>query len=652
MEGNTYEAELQTETESLEILTGGEDFMIPVRVLNKGEKDLLDAEAVYLSYHISSLDEGYEQWDQKRFSINAVHGQEKTVKIVDHAPDQKGTYLLQLDIVLEGVAWLSQSGMEFPHILLKVLHDGSALLADLRRQIEEQKREEERWREALESGGYDLFRPYCRLDPFGRSPLTAILIFQTPEPASAAVHVNGKTRMACVETVFPEYTTRHCIPVYGLYPGKTTLVRIRVTDRSGRTIENQIEIAAKKLNHGFEKISLITYVKDERLVAPGFNFCYTGLEDKGMKFAYDVNGDIRWYFTDDSFGVAGNYRKSSSVWLCRQQTDCFQADEAFLYEHDLLGRIRSVYRSPYGVHHEILLTSDNIMFVPGNSEDVKYDRLAGIDLDTGEVVHITDYKQMLPRTRNISVVYSNTDWLHLNAVAEYQGDLIVSGNTQSVVLRHDREGRIKWMLGDPLIYGTYWKQFLLKPAGRNFKYPYNQHAVTILPDADGNPDTVDILLFDNGYSRYQNKKRKGREHPPYSRIVHYRINERKMTVRQIWEYGKERPELFSRWRGNAQLLRNGNRIGVFNVRQENKIDGKNYMEHCVAVEVDQKKHVLWECCGYSMTGRNSYQNYRIERKEIYERQEKNMVPGEEVKIRIGNRRIGNRRNGEPDEDRV
>ena len=71
------------------------------------------------------------------------------------------------------------------------------------------------------------------------------------------------------------------------------------------------------------------------------------------------------------------------------------------------------------------------------------------------------------------------------------------------------------------------------------------------------------------------------------------------------------------------------------------------MEHCVAVEVDQKKHVLWECCGYSMTGRNSYQNYRIERKEIYERQEKNMVPGEEVKIRIGNRR-----NGEPDEDRV
>jgi hypothetical protein len=223
----------------------------------------------------------------------------------------------------------------------------------------------------------------------------------------------------------------------------------------------------------------------------------------------------------------------------------------------------------------------------------------------------------------------------MNAVVEDKEDFIISGKGQSTVLKHDRNGKIKWMLADPIGYGTYWKQFLLKPVGRKFEYPYNQHAIEILPDADGNPDTIDILMFDNGYSRNKCNKLDNEEHPLYSRMVHYRINEKEKTVRQIWEYGKERPELFSMWRGDADLQSNGNIIGVFNARDKNEMDGINYTEHCNVVEVDRKKNVIWECYGSSAVGRNSYQNYRIERKEIYDKVEKNIDIGQEVRIRLG-----------------
>lgn len=636
MGDNAYNVEMGTDVQSLEFLTGGEKFAIPIHIKNNSSRDLLDSVETYLSYHVHSMDGGDGQWDQKRFTIDLLKGEGKTVEIAGTAPDKKGDYIFQLDIVKEGVGWYSETGAEFPRIAVKVLHDGSALLAGLDQEIREQQLEEGHWRELLESGQYGFSHPYCKVDPYGRSPLSAILIFHTEEAMAIEVHVPGKTKLACVDAVFSEYTTEHIIPIYGLYPGKRNMVEMKGKTMRGGVVKQRIEIVTEGLKNGFQDISLITYAKDEKLLAPGFNFCYTGLEEKGMKMAYDVHGDIRWYFSDTSFEVATNYRSGPSIWMAKQVLDVFNAEEAFVYEFNLMGRIQSVYYLPYGVHHDIQFTARGTMLVLASLKNVKFDKLVEVDLETGSIVNIIDYKKILQRTRNVSVVYSNADWLHANSAIEHNGDFIVSGNTQSTVLKHSRDGQIKWMLGDPAGYGTYWKQFFLKPVGIKFEYPYNQHAVEALPDTGGNPDIVDILLFDNGYSRNKCKGWDSDKHPLYSRMVHYRINEKKMTVRQIWEYGKERPELFSMWRGDADLQRNGNRIGVFNVRQEVKADGKNYAEHCVIVEVDRKKNVLWECYGCSMAGRNSYQNYRMERRELYSRHEKNMAPGQEVKIRTGN----------------
>lgn len=631
MEDNTYNVEIKTEIESLEFVKGGEKFSMSVHIKNNSTRDLFDTQLFYLSYHVLSTNGEIVQWDNGRFLIQLVKGASRTITVENVAPEKKGDYVFQFDIVKEGVEWYSAKGMQCPFLTVKVLYDGSVLFQQLEEEIRIQKMEEAQWKERLESGNYDFFHPYCKLDPYGRSPLSAILLFDSDDEMAVEVNVPGISEKACIHAEFPEYVSRHTIPIYGLYPNKTNHVEIKGKYRNGRMVANYVDITTEEPAESFRNVKLITYIKDEELCASGLNFCYTGLECKGRKMAYDIHGDIRWYFTE-SYSEPANYLSSSSVWLSKQ-TSKFER-EALIYEYNLCGRIQSVYFSPYGVHHDIQITSKNTMLVPGNSKDVRHDILAEIDLETGEFIYVQDYKDIFQRTRNVSVVYSNIDWLHMNAVVEYKGDLIVSGNTQSTILRHDRNGQIKWMLCDPTDYGTYWKQFILQPVGSEFEYPYNQHAMEVLPDTDGNPDTVDILMFDNGYSRNKANHWEDEGHPLYSRMVQYQINEKEMTVRQVWEYGKERPELFSMWRGDADQLENGNRIGVFNVRQKNEIDQENYMEHCVVVEVDQEKNVVWECYGCSAIERNSYQNYRIERKEIYDKHEKNIDLNQEVKVRL------------------
>ena len=119
-----------------------------------------------------------------------------------------------------------------------------------------------------------------------------------------------------------------------------------------------------------------------------------------------------------------------------------------------------------------------------------------------------------------------------------------------------------------------------------------------------------------------------------------------MTVEQIWQYGKERPEIFSPTRGDADLLANGNILGVFNqekgvyastLKQENP---DIIMQDTVYVEINQNKDVIWECYISSNKINNAYLDYRLERLPIYnddndymdiEKEMNNFVPMEVLK---------------------
>lgn len=416
------------------------------------------------------------------------------------------------------------------------------------------------------------------------------------------------------------------IPIYGLYAGEENKVEIQVLDKNGNVKHKIFHIVTDELPDYYRAINLITYTADVDKYAPGLNFSESSIDNQGIKSAFDMEGNIRWLFIDSPrVPVATNFAEGKFVYSAIGAGD---TGEAVIVKESYLGRIEDIYFVPNGVHHDIYLTDHNSMLVTTNYKTTGVDVLQEINLENGEIINAVDYRRLLPRARFVGILHSYPrDWAHINSVVEHEGAYISSSNVQSAVIKHDKDGKIRWLLSDPQEYPSFWLQYMLTPEGENFEYPYNQHAVDVLQDYDNNPDTVDIILFDNGTSRnamnralQENVKlNKVVEPPLYSRMVHYRINEKNMTVRQIWQYGKERPELFASTRGDANLLSNGNILGTFN-QQRGAVDIQKkdyYYWNTVYVEVDRAGKVIWECYATADTEANKYLDYRLHRTNIY-----------------------------------
>lgn len=529
------------------------------------------------------------------------------------------------------------------------------MLKDIVSEINKQKEVDMQLKQELNSNSYTFEDPLIVQDPYGMAPLTALVLYTSEKPELVSIKIAGKTKEADIEYIFNKqgYTTKHIIPIMGLYANTDNVVILTSTDEQGNKKEKEINIQTEEIQNDFKDINLTIYKGNIEKYQEGLNFSHGSINAVG-KIAFDINGDIRWYLNNMYHNVTCNFNQGKSVFL---NYGNYNYGDNIVCEMNYLGKILNMYYYPAGVHHDLYLTDHNTMLITGNHQETFEDLVSEMNLDDGKIIKNIDYRKLFPRTRVPLFLYNKNfpqDWAHMNSVVEYQGDVIVSSNMQSAIMRNSKEGDIKWILADPRDFTTYWQQYLLRPIGEDFEYPYNQHAVEVLPDYDHNPDTVDILLFDNGSSRFladeelQENIKLGKAVEPklYSRLVHYRINEKDMTVEQIWQYGKERPELFSPTRGDADLLANGNILGVFNqekgvyasmLKQENP---DIIMQDTVYVEVNQNKDVIWECYASSNKTNNIYLDYRLERLPIYnddndymdiEKEMNNFVPMEVLK---------------------
>jgi len=479
----------------------------------------------------------------------------------------------------------------------------------------------------LNSGGYTFNDPLLVVDPYDSSPLTAIVLFKTTDSVSIKIHIEGKTSSTSIDYLIEEASTVHMIPIYGLYSNTLNQVTLTSINTQNEKIEKELMIQTEPLIEELSTNKLNVYKSNEEM-SPGFTFSYESGNNRPFKAAFDENGDYRWFLSKE-YTVMGNFNKGKSLFVTFG--DAF--GKTFIIEMNYLGKLLNVYFSPYGAHHDLEIEQDHLIVLGSNNypntiEDLVYQ----IDTTSGQITKTLDYKNIMIRTRFFGVLYSNMDWLHMNAVVENKGKLIVSCNYQSTILKNDWEGNIEWMLGDPRYYPTKYASYFLKPIGENFRYNYNQHAVEVLPDTDGDDDTIDIIVFDNGSSRnavndlLQQQIRYGAIEPPLSsRIVLYRINERNKTVEQLWEYGLQRPELFSKFRGDADLLENGNYLGLFSISTD---DSGVLSHHTIYLEVTPDGKVAYEVVATSTNLENVYDDYRSERFEMYNTSSINLALGQ------------------------
>jgi len=423
--------------------------------------------------------------------------------------------------------------------------------------IEKQQKIEDDMEAYYRSGTYTFTNPLVVQNPYGATPLTALVIFDTPDAMQISIHVPGKTPQASVDFTFEGFNKHHEVPVYGLYADFTNDVRLKEKNQAGEITETIVEMKTEPLPVYLDKVKIVQANPD--LYNPGMNFTF-----QDYKFVFDINGDIRWFSSLSTFQTFAPLANGHYLFTYLVH----DAPNDVVMEQDLLGKIYAVYNVPNGVHHDFAELPNGNLLMTSEGADTKMinDFIVEFDRSNGHIVRSFDLKDYLDKNRPNEILSVPEDWLHMNSIVYDSSDqsIIFSSRGQSAVVKMSYpEMKIQWILGPHDNWGKVLQPYLLTPTGENFEWQWSQHAATVLSDTTVNGHkTTNILLFDNGNFRSFEKEKALSAVNSYSRIVQYQIDETNRTVEQIWEYGKERgSEIFSTSRGSAYRLGNGDFIG-------------------------------------------------------------------------------------------
>jgi arylsulfate sulfotransferase len=425
--------------------------------------------------------------------------------------------------------------------------------------IARQQKIEQEIRAAYQAGEFSFTAPLVIQDPYQTAPLTALIIFDTPEDSQISIHVPGKSLQAAVDYPFPGYQQHHEIPIYGLYADALNHVTMRMKTHNGDSAQTEVDLQTEPLPVFIKNFTIDTV--DRTKYNPGFNFA---LMDR--KPVFDIDGDVRWYSSLKSWEVFTNLKNGRFLFTYSEGGQ----EGDVLMEEDLLGKIYAIYNIADGIHHDIYeLPTGNLLITSADihSKTIE-DYIIEVDRKSGHIVRSHDLKDILDpgRPHQVEELAAN-DWLHLNSIVYDPSDhsIIISSKAQSAVVKLTYpEMQIKWILGPHDNWSPKFQPYLLSPSGTGFEWPWSQHHATLYSPNVLGDNSIDILLFDNGMYRSFESARAYLPSEWYSMVAHYSINEANKTVELVWEYGRVRGAAsFSALRGSAYRLSNGDVLGTW-----------------------------------------------------------------------------------------
>lgn len=220
--------------------------------------------------------------------------------------------------------------------------------------------------------GYTIENPNIIINPYGISPLTALILFETEEEQSVKITILGKDENSTYTNTFKS-DTRHYIPVYGLYPNTTNNIILECGNvKKELTIETSplpIELlVTETLDNNTNNLTFIT--------------------SDNYPYAIDNNNDVRWYLTKE-YSSKIEYLNNNHLLL----SDNTIGETNSLVEIDLLGKIYKQYKlnNPYlGDYKE---TDTSLI--------IKTDKLIELDKQTGTILNITEQSiEVFSKTTN------------------------------------------------------------------------------------------------------------------------------------------------------------------------------------------------------------------------------------------------------------
>jgi len=430
--------------------------------------------------------------------------------------------------------------------------------------------------------------PTFTLNPNGTTPLAGVVRLATDQPTRVTLEISNGEDSRTIE--FAEFKTDFSLPVLGLKPDTRYSVEVKVTDQNNRQLiaAPALQAVTGPLPDDFPHIDVS--VSRPELMEPGYTMMArfiraggdreitlagfgTGLEEQTLPdwicsalswaavcgsskaptytIMVDNAGDVVWY---SSLGDITNYQLEDGTLLYRSGNDVVNVDmlgneisrvtlddPGTGLTHELTPTVDQTYLSItiQQATVEDFPTSDTDPNAPRKTAEIEDNPIVEFD-SKGKLLRMWRLVDMLDTSRigynSLNMRDLGRDWAHVNSVIHDPRDdsIIMSLRHQDALVKFSRStGELKWILGPHSNWSPEFQALLLTPVGEPFEWQFHQHSPVITPSGT-------ILVFDNG--NYRASPFDGNPRVPnwrnYSRAVEYAIDEEKMEVRQVWEYGK------------------------------------------------------------------------------------------------------------------
>lgn len=437
------------------------------------------------------------------------------------------------------------------------------------------------------------------VNPSGCSPLGAQLDVHLPVLGRMKVIVHSKPGHATpdVEHTFSSVEKDRMLDILGLYGGYENQVTIVYQDMDGNERgRSDIKIPVEELKDRRLPKSILVYRDKEARLEPGMNLVSSPGEDENdtsIPYMIDADGEIRWILDWSNHPDLNHI--AFHCGLSRMKNGNYLTGDVThnkVWELNVRGEIVRRFdlnSTEYVFHHDATETERGTWLVAVSDKNAKLadgktmrenDVIIEIDPHKGTILKKWDLANMLDTTRYYlndggqiapNFVQNPSNWAHNNSIVGLGEDYLASVRLQGVI-RFTSSGKIKWILTPHKAWKGHFKSLLLRPLhadgtpvtdeavisgeknGDDFSWPFGSHDAMYLPNGH-------ILMFDNGYAR-NFKYLTATSNSTYSRAVEYEVDEKNMTVRQVWEYGRELGvDGYSATRSSVQYLpETGNRL--------------------------------------------------------------------------------------------
>lgn len=422
--------------------------------------------------------------------------------------------------------------------------------------------------------------PKIIVNPYEISPLTALILFETRDLTAPTVTIVGEDESTTFTKTFTP-NKKHVLPIYGLYPDRNNEVIITLNGE-----DYTFHIQTDPLPEDFALPTDVTADKEEL----DQELYFVTPSSQGYTAAYDINGDVRWYLTENMIWDVQRLR-NGNIMLSSNRLINPPYYTTGLVEMDLTGKIYYEYVLPGGYHHDVYELENGNLLVASNDFDsgTVEDYIVEIERDTGNIVKRIDLKEILPMDEGKNLMATDYDWFHNNSVwyDSNTNSITLSGRHQDAVVNIDYNSlEINWIVGSHDGWSEEYQKYFLDPIGDDFEWQWAQHAAMILPNGD-------LFVFDNGNNRSKTEKDSVKASDNYSRGVIYHINTIDKTIEQVWEYGKDRgSEFYSPYISDVDYLEEDHYLihsgGI------NTVDGKPGNEPAGLENVDSMNSITTE----------------------------------------------------------